>query len=1311
MVERGAVERETQMGADACETHLGGAVERKESRAAKMAGATAGSTHALAEVPAVGGAPTSPGEVGGITVVLAGSPAGVRRAADRVMGELTARGTRVARLLPNTRRAMQRARQLANADTPLLGTPVTTLDEWALDRWALFGDGRTPVYAAERRALTLQAIAQTPTPHLPADARGIVGCVESMVRTATGTLAFDQDASPADEAPTREATCNAAHGSSCRALSDAQRELLAICHTYTRLLTDHGLIERAAAIVALPDAMGAAGWSHLLFEDVSELDAVQEGLVVQAAAHEGATLVIRWRERMPEAASETEALVAQVNALAAPPTPEDPTAPDAAALDELLDRLHPAYAKLRDLLTRLAARPGVTLHFRRFADEPAIPASAPTPDELTALRDALFQPSPERVVVPTGAVRFVLPAGRYARSEALAREIIRLRDTGIAPRSIVLACKDPLAMADSLAGRLACADIACVAAGITPLALTNAGRALLGLVQLVEAESLAAQRPHESHAGAHARGASEVPTHTSAPAPAPELVPVASDLALNPLLHVSGKDARALDATWRANRLASATDLLAGLTRASAVIRRAVEVLRADDVAAAVSTIVRRNRSWATDADRLRDEPGLGSLAHRVSVATELTGPLPVSSAAIERLVAGASVRISRLTVPPNSLDAMREAAVLKSDPNAVRIMGLGDVAGVEARAVIVCDLTADAYPLSDRSDAASALLGKLGLPAPVRATDELRWQFMGAIEAAGEALVFERPLSDERAEPLRPAALLEEVVDCYRPDITAQDDLDKRTGLPTAWSEPPAAPPAEPAQGAPAGAPLEADSLASTNAAQTPSPAGATPAEDPGRARAFVGKAHEPAACSTRKGSWNAAHGCPWHVLGEEEFGELVSPVGPLDRATFAVDAPQLLLREEASAHLLVRDDLVMSPSSLELYLSCPARWFFERRLPADTLDAAFDPPARGRLYHAVLRLFHERLHDVVGIARIAPDTPDDALAAADELLDACLAEVRAQALDPKSGLPVAATPLEERSFEGIGRKLHDCIRRDRLIPRAYVPLHHEWEFGYPERPGQKRVPYAGIALHGIIDRIDVDDAGHALVIDYKGNLTSGYELPEPAEAVRKPATADEASAAAPTPCATSEAASADSTDPRASAPTGTASAAPEPPAEEPTIPLHSQALMYATALMRGGASVPAGATAGAGATTAGSAVAPAHASPAGAPSPAASQRPTPTGTLYLSYAQDRIKGFADPCAFAPDELPPDKGAPLTSQVLVHPTRTGTSGLRSLLRRTEAVATQAVERLREGDIEPNPRFGALSCERCPLTTCPKRVM
>ena len=124
---------------------------------------------------------------------------------------------------------------------------------------------------------------------------------------------------------------------------------------------------------------------------------------------------------------------------------------------------------------------------------------------------------------------------------------------------------------------------------------------------------------------------------------------------------------------------------------------------------------------------------------------------------------------------------------MLSINPDAVWIVTLPEAQGLQARALVMCDLTANSYPLSESPSAADALLESLGLQARPDATDALRWQLMAALDATSDVLVLERPLADENARALRPSALLEELVDCYRADVTSSDDLSRSTACPSA--------------------------------------------------------------------------------------------------------------------------------------------------------------------------------------------------------------------------------------------------------------------------------------------------------------------------------------------------------------------------------------------------------------------------------------------------------------------------------------------------------------------------------------------
>ena len=1100
----------------------------------------------------------------GLTVIMAPSGRAVREATDRLVGQLGRRCARVARLLPNARLASLTQRRLADAGLPTLGIDVATLDAWALGRWEVFGDGRVAVRPEQRRAIALRALALTPTRLLNAGARGLVGCVEAAVRKAAGLAEFD---SP-DTAR-------------LGGLSDAQRELLEVCRTYERLLADHGLIEPSQAMALLPGVMGEAGWAHLVLEDASSIACAQRPLLLEAARRAGVTLVVRAGE--PNARDDEAGPATRTGAAGACPA-------SASAF-------HPGYALAQDgvcALADLCEEQGIPVAWERAPEADG----APRAEELALLARAVFQPSCDRQVPATGAVRFVMPSGGYAQPEALAQQIALLHERdGIACRQIVVTCKDPLKTAEGLAERLATRGMSCLAQGSVPLPLTHVGSALIGLARL----ACQAQQGD---------------------GPAATIRACASDLARNPLLGIPARDALRLDRHWRQRRLAGARDMLEGLCEASPIARGVVDAICAGDLARAAACLGERIPSGPLSPD-LRTERAACDAAERMALAAREYGvspsgpgrPAATACETIERLFEGARVRTSRLSVAATSLDAQRSAEVLSINPDAVRIVTLPEAQGLRARALVMCDLTADSYPLSESPSAADALLESLGLQARPDATDALRWQLMAALDATSDVLVLERPLADENARALRPSALLEELVDCYRADVTAPDDLVRSTGLPKRGT-------------------LRADA-----------PAGLPHLDELPLAR----------------------------PLGEEAFAELLSPVGPLDRAVEPVEAPRLCLREQRSADLLAPDDMAMSPSGLEMLLRCPARWFFERRVPSNGIDAEFGPLQRGNFHHAVLRLFHERLQPELGIARVSPDAPAELLARIDALLDACFDQTvtdfehAARGGDGQTsrgdderaaGMLVATSALERQALESMRLSLRECVRRDALLPAGYVPVHNEWEFGRVDR-GQQAVPYAGIRLHGTIDRIDADGQGGLLVIDYKGSLSTGYGPVADSVAATRAGAADGDARQAD--------ASGDQTD-ADDDPTATATDAPE--GADP-LPLHSQALMYAGALRRLGLAE-------------GSRV---------------------SGALYLSYSSPTIKGFAEAGL-----VTPGRKDLLDEGCLVRPLPDGSSGLDALIDHVERSAAEAIGRLLDGDIEPNPRFGKLSCERCGVPNCPRKV-
>lgn len=909
----------------------------------------------------------------GLTIICAPTKAAARAAADDAMAALARDGARATRILPGPDAAERERRRLADAAGAMLASGTSTLAAWVEGRWEVFGDGRACVTPAQRRARVIAAIRaaqeQGAASGLNLQARGLVACVEKAVREGAGSPAFEH---PSDAAAS--------------ALNPAQRTLLDICHAYERALEATGLVEGGMAASLLPAAMGAHGWEHLVLQDVSVLSDAQARLLAQVAAHAGVTLAVR--ASVPDA---------------------EPN-PSFSQADVTIGTLVQACAEL-DVPVSWQYTPEASSPWESF--------------ELAELARALFRGGEAGAVAPTGSVRFVLPAGRYAEGEAVARELARLVSDGMDPRDVVVTCPNPLAMAQAVSGRLAAQRIGVLATGSRPLALTLPCRALVGLMQLVEA------------AGGE-----------DGTSPTPALRPLASDLAHIGLLGVGEGEALRLDASWRQRRTTSARDMLEGLrtrraysedagtyvsepTTADVVIAR----LQAGDVLGALGLL--EPAAGASTSEQATQRAAFVTLQRLVQEALATWGAgARLTSADVALLAEGVSVRETRLSVPPQDIDAQRSAHVLAISPKAVRVMTLREAQGCDARAVIACGLTAQGYALAEPEDAVRHLFATLGMPATASRADELRWQFSAVVEAAHSTLVLERTLNDENAQAARPSALFEEVVDCYRPDVTATDDLDKATGLPKDGRLP----------------------------------------------------------CAT---------------LGEEAFDELVSPVGPLDRAHARMDAPRFELGEEAAGELFPSSG-ILSPSSLEEYMRCPARWFFGQKLPTNGVDAEFGSKQTGTFCHCVLQVFHQEMPGRLGAARITPELLEQREDNVDALLDACfdatVREARRIAEDPDArgqdvlSCLVAVSPLEERTVEALRTQLRETVHAEALFPAGYAPVAAEWEFG-PKRhrpdgttvgPDAGPIPYAGILLQGKIDRIDADAEGRALVVDYKGGISS---------------------------------------------------------------------------------------------------------------------------------------------------------------------------------------------------------------------------
>lgn len=199
---------------------------------------------------------------------------------------------------------------------------------------------------------------------------------------------------------------------------------------------------------------------------------------------------------------------------------------------------------------------------------------------------------------------------------------------------------------------------------------------------------------------------------------------------------------------------------------------------------------------------------------------------------------------------------------------------------------------------------------------------------------------------------------------------------------------------------------------------------------------------------------------------------------------------APIAPLREAPVLREL-RERPAWSPSALESYAACPVKWFVERYLHADDLEADSEPLVRGSIAHAAMERTLTELRERTGSAKVRPESLDTA----HQLLRETLEEIAAR---------TRLSPSPERLAAGVRRleaDLHRHIDAAAHDGSAYEPAHVEASFGFQDEdpaslpPLRLEAPDGPLALRGRIDRIDVEPGtNRGQVVDYKtGRATEG--------------------------------------------------------------------------------------------------------------------------------------------------------------------------------------------------------------------------
>ena len=831
---------------------------------------------------------------------------------------------------------MARRRTLAVAEgrpSEGFGTICSTLEAYVDDRWELFGAGCSCVSALQRSLLVRAALRAVRDEGFASlgDTPGVIDLLSRMVELGLGLPAFV-------EAMERLGSCPSCDGAGDLGLSPTEVEMLRVASAYRRLLRGAGMCERSEAMLSLAEDPDVP-WPTLLVEGLWSLDPHEACFYACIARSSDVVFLVE----------------------SDPASRFDP----ASELEEQLRKLGAEVQRARDGFGRPGVRDG----------------------ELEALSASLYCPQEGEAVEPTGALQFVLPAGRYAQARALA-DAIEAQGQG----DVLLVCKDPASLGADLSPRLSGRGISVEARCSKPFGQTDFGRVLFASWALAD-------------------GTAGDPSQ-------------ASDAARSLLLGMAADAAADLDAAWRRKRPFRPADALSDLMGCADEKGRAF-------LEAVSEGALKEACEWATRLYESRG--GISSALRAENLAAVQTASRFAEAAEIAQepcsecleLLARQSVPCSCVWAPCAHDDAPSREGALRT----VRVMSYESASRLPAAScdvLFACNLNDSEQSVRLARSPLDGLLEKLGCAVPRDALVEQRVRFAAVLRTARMRIVLSRTLNDERSSPLNPAVVFEDVVDCYRSRGGGEEDADRTTGLPEA---------------------LAAQSCVRGEEAL----------------HANLG---------------GAAAEAPLSALRTEEADFVSRDSLPL------VVLPRDHGRGGASSALPT-----LSPSAMEDYLDCPHKWFVNRRLRLSTVDAEFGPREKGSFAHAVLRRYYECWQVEQGCAKAGPEQVAEAKRLLDEVFDE---EVAAQPKrDPRENPLIPVTEAEKREMEELRQSLEDFLDRDAQLLPGFAP--GLFEHVIDERAG---VEYAGFLLRGKIDRVDFDDKGRAVIVDYKSSLSDDHCL-----------------------------------------------------------------------------------------------------------------------------------------------------------------------------------------------------------------------
>ncbi len=201
---------------------------------------------------------------------------------------------------------------------------------------------------------------------------------------------------------------------------------------------------------------------------------------------------------------------------------------------------------------------------------------------------------------------------------------------------------------------------------------------------------------------------------------------------------------------------------------------------------------------------------------------------------------------------------------------------------------------------------------------------------------------------------------------------------------------------------------------------------------------------------------------------------------------AAGTVAEPARALGATALAH--VRHSQILSAGALDTYADCPVKWFVERELQPAWFEPPPEPIARGNYIHAALERVRRRLG--------GPVTPDS-LAQARRILDEVIVELAAS--EPRGdgdAAPGRSAAVRAAALRAIEADLRRYLDEEAADGCESAPEGLELRFGFHgDQPSLPALELGDgpdrVLVRGMIDRVDVDARGRAIVRDYKSGVT----------------------------------------------------------------------------------------------------------------------------------------------------------------------------------------------------------------------------